>query len=72
MSTTPLGGTTIIHLTHRENGAPDWRIACMPDVANFATQPHQPNYLRSNDTRAVTCPRCKATAVFQQVRAKER
>lgn len=69
-----LGGDYTIHLTYRPNGLDegvDWRIACMPDVTDFRHQTHQPNYLRSNDTRAVTCDRCKKTRIFEEVRKKE-
>lgn len=73
--TSTLGGTTVIHLTYRPNGldeGTEWLIACMPDVTDFATSAHHPNYMRSNDTRAVTCHMCRATSVFKQVKAKER
>ena len=69
-----LGGDYTIHLTYRPVGmdeGAEWLIACMPEVTNFRTTSHQPNYLRSNDTRAVTCQACKKTKVFEQVRAKE-
>ena len=69
------GGPTIIHLTYRPQGrdeGAEWLIACMPEVTDFRTSAHQPNYLRSNDTRAVTCERCKVTPVFKQVQSKER
>ena len=69
--TTTLGGVAMIHLTYKPDNS-DWRIACMPNVTDFKTATFQPNYLRSNDTRAVTCPRCKATSVFKEVQAKER
>lgn len=73
MTNTLGGGPTVIHLTYRPNGLDEqWRIACMPEVSDFATAAHQPNYQRSNDTRAVTCARCKATDVFKKVRATER
>lgn len=67
------GGPTVIHLTYKKNDSDEqWHIACMPNVTNFATSAHQPNYLRSNDTRAVTCEHCKKTTVFAEVRSKER
>lgn len=71
---TTLGGDYSIHLTYLPNGRDEgnWRIACMEHVTDFATCAHQPNYLRSNDTRAVTCPRCKATAIYKEVQKRER
>lgn len=77
--TTPLGGSPIttlggdyaIHLTFLQEGV-GWRIACMPHVSDFKTAAHHPNYLRSDDTRAVTCPRCKKTDEFARVRATGR
>ncbi len=66
-----LGGVTVIHLTYRPDSKADWRIACMPNVTEFATAAHHHNYLRSNDTRAVTCSACKGTDVFKRVRGTE-
>ncbi len=73
MSTTSLGGVPVIHLTYRHTAGlgEQWRIACMPEVTDFATSAHQPNYLRSNDTRAVTCAECAKTDVFARVRSTE-
>lgn len=71
---TTLGGNHVIHLTYRPNGldeGADWLIACMPQVTDFRTTSHQPNYLRSNDTRAVTCMYCKKTAVFAETQKRE-
>lgn len=69
---TTLGGNYVIHLSHKTGGlGAVEQIACMPGITNFATSAHQPNYLRSNDTRAVTCPQCKTTVVFKQVREGE-
>ena len=71
--TTLGGGPTVIHLTYRVNNHGTlWAIACMPSVVDFTTSAHQPNYLRSNDTRAVTCDQCKATQVFKDVQKTER
>lgn len=70
-----LGGDYTIHLTYRPEGLDEgatWLIACMPDVTNFRSSTHQPNYLRSNDTRAVTCQECKKTQVFKDVQKRER
>lgn len=72
---TTLGGNYTIHLTYKPNGLDEgaaWLIACMPDVTDFKTSSYQPNYLRSNDTRAVTCPECKKTTIFKEVQKKER
>ncbi len=63
------GGASVVHLTYREGE--EWRIACMVHITDFSMQPHQPNYLRSNDTRAVNCPQCKMTNVFKKVRETE-
>ena len=71
---TTLGGNYVIHLLYKPNGldeGDEWTLACMPHVTNFRTQPHQPNYLRSNDTRAVTCPVCKKTTAFSEAKKKE-
>lgn len=71
---TTLGGDYTIHLTYRPNGldeGQDWLIACMPHVTDFRSTTHQPNYLRSNDTRAVTCEACKRTAIYREVQKKE-
>jgi hypothetical protein len=69
-----LGGVTVIHLTYDQGSGEqyDWRIACMPEITDFRTAAHHPNYLRSNDTRAVTCQECKKTKVFERVRSTER
>ena len=74
MAIQSLGGTSVIHLTYRPNGldGEQWLIACMPQVTDFKTSAHQPNYLRSNDTRAVNCKMCMVTSIFKQVQAKER
>ena len=71
---TTLGGDYTIHLTYKPNGMVEgdiWLIACMPHVTDFRTSSFQPNYLRSNDTRAVTCQECKKTKIFDEVRKKE-
>ena len=67
-----LGGNYVIHLTYKPHGMDEiWLIACMPDVIDFRTSSHQPNYLRSNDTRAVTCQECKKTTIFKEVQKRE-
>lgn len=71
---TTLGGDYTIHLTYRPNGLDEgdvWLIACNPTISNFRSNSYQPNYLRSNDTRAVTCAECRKTRVFEEVRKKE-
>ncbi len=55
---------TIIHFTHDLNG--EWRIACMPGMVEFHRTPYHPAYARSNDVRAVTCPQCKKSGIFQE------
>lgn len=71
-NTVTLGGDDSIHLTYKPNGLDEiWRIACMPEITDFRTNSFQTNYVRSNDTRAVTCPRCKATAIFKEVQKRE-
>lgn len=69
-----LGGNYVIHLTYKPTGmdeGAEWLIACMPDVTSFRTSSYQPNYLRSNDTRAVTCDQCKKTSIFKEVQKRE-
>lgn len=74
---TTLGGNYIIHLTYRPNGLDEgdkgelWVIACMPHVTDFRSNSFQPNYLRSNDTRAVNCAECKKTKAFKEVQKGE-
>lgn len=72
---TTLGGNYVIHLTYKPNGMDEggeFVIACMPNTLDFKTSAHQPNFLRSNDTRAVTCPQCKKTAIFAEMQKRER
>ena len=72
---TSLGGNYAIHLIYKPRGLDEddrYVIACMPHVTDFRTQRFQPNYLRSTDTRAVTCPQCKKTQIFVEVRKTER
>ncbi len=43
-----------------------WRIACAPHLTEFSSAPTRPFvWHRSDDSRAVTCPLCKATDVFK-------
>ena len=70
------GGTiTLVHFMHETLVPPGesnpegpaisgWRIACMPNMTEFHQTPYHPNYQRTNEARAVTCPACKKTAVF--------
>ncbi len=70
----PDGSTiTLIHFTHEVDGVPtgkedlpgkEWRIACMPGMVEFHQTNYHPNYHRSNDVRAVTCPACKKSGTF--------
>lgn len=48
----------------------EWRITCMPHMTEFHQTAYHPNYPRSDDPRAVTCPACKKTAAYRE--AKER
>lgn len=56
------GSVTLIHYTHAVGG--NWRIACMPNMVEFHVTLYHPNYQRSDDVRAVSCPACKKTAAF--------
>lgn len=61
---------TLVHFTyqHRQEGSTkdEWRIACMPNMTEMHKTKYHPAYHRSNDTRAVSCPACKKTSVFEQ------
>lgn len=56
---------TLIHFVFQVD--PE-RVACMPNMAEFHSTPYHPNYQRTNESRAVTCPQCKRTEVFKQQR----
>lgn len=43
---------------------PQWRIACMPNMVEFHQTMYHPNYQRTDEPRAATCPACKKTPVF--------
>lgn len=67
------GFVTLIHFMSEVSAIPptedgpqtlQWRIACMPNMTEFHATPYHPNYQRSNDVRAVTCPACKKTQAF--------
>lgn len=73
---TTLGGNQVVHLIYKPNGLDEgnrYVLACMPNVSDFHTQ-QSPAFLprRSTDTRAVTCPECKKTKIFEEVRKTER
>lgn len=56
----------IIHYTHYVGGLGNgWQIACMPSLKELnSNDALHPNYQRTNDKRAVTCPACKRSNVF--------
>lgn len=54
---------TLIHYVFQTD--PE-RIACMPNMTEFHLTPYHPNYQRSNDARAVTCPGCKKTSTYTE------
>jgi len=66
---------TLVHFVHElvlppleSEGppVPQWRIACMPNMTEFHLTPYHPNYQRTDDARAVTCPACKKSKAFQK------
>lgn len=59
--------TTLIHYVHQVD--PE-RIACMPHMTEFHLTPYHPNYQRSNEPRAVTCPSCKMTEVYKKANSQ--
>jgi hypothetical protein len=73
---TPSGKfVTLVHFTYlaakedfseNEEGEP-WRIACMPKMREFHATPYHPNYQRTNEPKAVTCPACKETNIYKQM-----
>lgn len=56
----------LIHYTNYVGGlSHNWRIACMPNMKDLnSSDALQPNYQRTNDKRAVTCPACKRSSAF--------
>lgn len=59
---TAAGGTiTLIHFVFQTE--PE-RIACMPNMVEFSATPHHPNYPRTNEVRAVSCPACRKSEAF--------
>ena len=62
---TPAGrSVTIIHYVFQVD--PE-RIACMPNMNEFHATGYHPNYQRTNEARAVTCPACKKTDLYKRV-----
>ena len=69
--------TTLIHFVFEAMVPPDtegppvpaWRIACMPHMKEFHATAYHPNYHRTNDTRAATCPACKKTKDFAKAQS---
>ena len=58
---------TLVHfVSYTTDGMPGWRIACMPNMTEFHATPYHPNYQRTDDVRAVSCPACKAAPVFKE------
>lgn len=71
---------TLVHLVHSveksekdftenagEGDIPLWKIACMPNMREFHSTQYHPNYQRTDDYRAVTCPACKETDAYKQL-----
>lgn len=42
-----------------------WRIACMPRMEELHQTAYHPNYQRTDDPRAVSCPACKESLAFK-------
>jgi hypothetical protein len=62
---TPLG--QVVVLIHLSTGmGTEERMACMPNMTEFHQTLYHPNYMRTNDVRAVTCPMCRRTDTFNQ------
>lgn len=57
---------TLIHYTHFIGGLGNgWRIACMPNMKELNSgDALQPNFQRTEDKRAVTCPMCKKSNAY--------
>lgn len=56
----------IVHYNHFVGGLGNgWHIACMPNMKEMHTNDAlHPTFIRSNDKRAVTCPACKKSTVY--------
>ena len=61
---------TLIHFVFpvSDQSPTEWRIACMPKMTEFHLTPFHPNYQRTDDPRAVTCPACKKTDMYEKAR----
>lgn len=57
---------TLIHYTYAAGLGEDYRIACMPNMVEFHQTMYHPNYQRTNDVRAVTCPACIKSAAYKE------
>ena len=55
---------------HKESLVTQWRISCMPNMIEFHATSYHPNYQRTDDVRAVSCPQCMKSLAFRQ--AQER
>lgn len=67
---TATGGTvTLVHFLYdlsADGTAHQWRIACMPNMVEFHSTPYHPNYQRTDEARAVSCPACRRTAEYKR------
>lgn len=52
----------VVHFAHVADGKE--RVACLPNMAELHQTQHHPNYQRSGEPRAVTCPACKRTDAY--------
>ena len=55
---------TLIHFVYPVGES--WRIACMPNMVEFHATLYHPNYQRTDDTRAVSCPMCIKSLTFKK------
>lgn len=58
-------GDKVTHFTYEVDKI--YRIACMPGLTNFGKTIDHPVFANSNDPRAVTCPGCKKTEVYNEI-----
>lgn len=58
---------TLIHYVFQTN--PE-RIACMPNMTEFHQTAYHQNYQRSNSVSAITCPACKRTEVYREMKGR--
>lgn len=61
-------GRTVIHL-HVLIGD-RLSVACMPGEVNLGSTPQHANYQMSGDPRAVNCPACEKTTLFERERKR--